>query len=72
MNIPVIIYEPIVHIKARIFSTGWINFYGSLAYFVGDNGVGFDMAFTGKLFGAFQRLRHQDDFKGSGIGLATV
>ena len=59
------------HPQARIaFGSTQVN--GVPAYFVRDDGAGFDMAYADKLFGAFQRLHTEVEFTGTGIGLATV
>jgi PAS domain S-box-containing protein len=58
--------------KPAMIEIGSRNEGSEITYYVKDNGAGFDMRYSDKLFGVFERLHRPDEFEGTGVGLAIV
>lgn len=80
---PLLIRQVLVNLLSNAFKftrqadpamieVGYRNVEGQTAYFVRDNGAGFDMTHANRLFGMFQRLHRSEQFEGTGIGLSSV
>lgn len=60
------------HKEEPIIEIGFFSKYNATIYFIKDNGIGFDMKYSNKLFSIFQRLHSSKEYEGNGLGLAIV